>query len=273
MKFATLSPRSAAGLALAACATLIVLGTGSGAWAGDGGARKHEAWSWHGPIAAGRTLEINGVNGGIVAEPGEGKEIEVTADKSGRRHDPSEVQIKVTQDSDGITICSEYPGQSSPCTPGEHGSHMKDNDVQVEYHVKVPAGVSFSANTVNGGVSVHALRGPVHAHTVNGACDIETSQSGEASTVNGSVRAVLGRVGSDDRLKFDTVNGSITLMLPPGLDAEVDGSTVNGGIQTDFPVTVSGKWGPRSMHGTVGRGGARLSASTVNGSIHLARSN
>ena len=26
-------------------------------------------------------------------------------------------------------------------------------------------------------------------------------------------------------------------------------------METDFPVTVSGKWGPRNMHGTVGRGG------------------
>jgi hypothetical protein len=34
-------------------------------------------------------------------------------------------------------------------------------------------------------------------------------------------------------------------------------------------MTVSGKWGPRSVHGTIGRGGAKLNASTVNGSIRL----
>jgi DUF4097 and DUF4098 domain-containing protein YvlB len=135
--------------------------------------------------------------------------------------------------------------------------------------VKVPAGVTFDANTVNGGIAARALGGPVRAHTVNGACDIETSQSGEASTVNGSVRATLGRVAADDRLDFSSVNGSITLRLPDRFDADLSGSTVNGSIESDFPVTVKGKWGPRNMHGTIGRGGARLSASTVNGSIKL----
>ena len=141
--------------------------------------------------------------------------------------------------------------------------------MQVDFKVRVPAGVTFDANTVNGAVTARSLSGPVRAHTVNGTCDIETAQSGEASTVNGNVTARIGRVAAADRLDFSTVNGSITLRLPDRFDADLAGSTVNGSISTDFPVTVQGKWGPRSMHGTIGRGGAKLKASTVNGSIRL----
>jgi hypothetical protein len=251
-------------------ATLIGLAVGSNGWAGDTG-RRHETWNWSGTLAAGRTLEINGVNGRIEAEPSTGNRVEVVADKSGKRHDPAEVKMQVVQDSDGITICAVYPGAGNACTPGESHSHTRNNDVQVDFTVRVPAGVTFSANTVNGEIHTRSLGGPIKAHTVNGGCVIETSQSGEASTVNGSVHATLGRITASDRLDFSTVNGSITLNLPRQFDAELEGSTVNGSIETDFPVTVQGKWGPRTMHGTIGHGGAKLNASTVNGSIRLSQ--
>ncbi len=250
-------------------ATLIGLVYGSGSWAASSG--NHESWNWSGTLAAGRTLEINGINGWIEAVPSTGNRVEVSADKHGRRDDPSSVRIEVVQDSDGITICAVYPGKSSPCTGGGSSLWHRNNDVQVDFTVRVPAGVTFAANTVNGRVSARSLAGPVRAHTVNGACEIETSSSGEAATVNGSVRATLGRVPADEKLDFSTVNGSITLALPAHLDADVHGSTVNGSIVTDYPVTVSGRWGPRSMHGTIGKGGAKLNASTVNGSIKLVR--
>lgn len=250
-------------------ATLIGLAVGSNGWAGSDGGRRHETWNWAGTLAAGRTLEINGVNGDITAEPSTGDRIEVVADKSGRRSDPATVKIEVVQDSDGITICAVYPGQRNACTGDKGGSWRNNSDVSVDFTVKVPAGVTFAANTVNGGVTARALGGAVRAHTVNGSCDIETSRSGEAATVNGNVHATLGRVSANDRLDFSCVNGSITLNLPATFDADLEGSTVNGSIETDFPVTVSGKWGPRNMHGTVGRGGAKLNASTVNGSIKM----
>jgi DUF4097 and DUF4098 domain-containing protein YvlB len=66
------------------------------------------------------------------------------------------------------------------------------------------------------------------------------------------------------------VNGSITLELPEGAGAEVSASNVNGGIETDFPITVRrvGFVGHR-LRGTIGDGGPRLELSTVNGSIRI----
>lgn len=255
-------------------ATLIGLVYGSDGWAGRNDGRRHESWSWNGTIAAGRTVAINGVNGDIDALPSTGNRIEVVADKHGKRNDPADVRIEVVEDSDGVTICAVYPGQGSPCTGKgrDKGWNWRRNtDVVVDFTVRVPAGVTFAANTVNGDVTAHALAGPVRAHTVNGGCEIETSESGEAATVNGNVRATLGRVAARDRLDFSSVNGSIVVNLPAHFDADLNGSTVNGSIETDFPVTISGKWGPRNMRGTLGRGGAKLNASTVNGSIKLRR--
>lgn len=253
-------------------ATLIGLASGSGAWAGSDSDR-HESWNWSGTLGSAGKLEINGVNGSIVAEPGTGDHVVVTAEKIGHRHDPSLVKIAVHQDSDGIVICAEYPGQSSPCRPIGFSFQDRANDVEVNFHVSVPAGVKFTANNVNGSVHVHGLSGPVKARTVNGECNIETAGSGQASTVNGAVHASIGRMSASDELSFHTVNGSITLQLPADASAEVSGSTVNGTILTDFPMTLSHGWGPRSASGTLGHGGARLSAHTVNGSIRLERVN
>jgi DUF4097 and DUF4098 domain-containing protein YvlB len=151
------------------------------------------------------------------------------------------------------------------------GFSDRANDVEVNFRIRVPAGVAFVANNENGAVRALGLTGPVKVHTVNGECELETAGSGEASTVNGSVRATIGRLSPHDGLAFSTVNGSVTLALPAAADADVSCSTVNGAVRSDFPATISGRGGPRHADATLGRGGAKVSASTVNGSIRLLR--
>ena len=46
-------------------------------------------------------------------------------------------------------------------------------------------------------------------------------------------------------------------------------ATVNGGIESDFPLTVTGRFGPRRVSGTIGGGGRDLRLETVNGGIHI----
>jgi hypothetical protein len=256
-------------LPAAIAVTLIRLGSGSTAWAGD--LDRHESWSWNGVLEHGHTLEVNGINGSIVAVPGTGDRVEVVADKHGRRHDPTLVSIEVHQEHGDITICANYPGKSTPCRAAGFTFRDHADDVQVDFTVKVPAGAYFRASNVNGAVRAHGLDGPVKLETVNGACDLETRGQGEATTVNGAVHATVGRLGSGDQARFKTVNGAITLRLPADTNAEVSASTVNGGIHTDFPITVSGGFGPRHLHGTLGKGGGQLTLSTVNGAISLER--
>ncbi|HSD33328.1 MAG TPA: DUF4097 family beta strand repeat-containing protein, partial [Gemmatimonadales bacterium] len=86
---------------------------------------------------------------------------------------------------------------------------------------------------------------------------------------NGSIRATMGRADWASQAEFTTVNGGITLTMPGNLSAEVSAETVNGDLETDFPLTVTGKFGPRRMRGTIGSGGRYLKLSTVNGSIRL----
>ena len=227
---------------------------------------------WKGKVAAGKMIEIKGVNGDVNAVAGSG-EVEVTAVKHAHRSDPDEVKIEVVPSEDGVTICAVYPSdgrRENTCEAGDRG-HMNthDNDVRVDFTVRVPAGVRFVGKTVNGGVEAANLASDVEAHSVNGSIRVSTSGYAEAETVNGSIVASLGRSTWSDALSFSTVNGGITLDLPASLSTEVRAQTVNGDIVTDFPLTVTGRFGPRSLRGTIGGGGRRLELSTVNGAIKL----
>lgn len=236
------------------------------------GAAAQNEFHWKGKLAAGKTIEIKGVSGDVRAVASSG-EVDVTALKHGRKSDPDEVKIAVVEHEDGVTICAVYPSdgrRENICEAGE-GGHMstRDNDVQVDFTVRVPAGVRFVGKTVNGAVEAANLASDVHANTVNGGIRISTSGYAEAETVNGSIVASLGRANWSDGLEFSTVNGGITLDLPATLSTEVRASTVNGDIQSDFPLMVTGKLGPRRITGTIGSGGRQLALSTVNGSIRL----
>jgi hypothetical protein len=239
-------------------------------------ASEEEQFRWRGRIASGRTVEIKGVNGSVRAEPSTGSEVEVVADKSAKRSNPADVQIKVLEHAGGVTICAVYPsseaGRTNDCTVGQNWSvQTRDNDVEVNFAVRVPSGLRFAGRTVNGSVETGALVGDVEAHTVNGEIRVSATGYAEARTVNGSIIASLGSADWPRPLAFHTVNGSITLNLPPEIGAMVNAETLNGSINTNFEVTVEGRFSRRRMNGTIGDGRHQLSLKTVNGSINIRR--
>ncbi len=229
---------------------------------------------WHGVLAVGKTIEIRGINGGISATPAGGREVEVEATKHAKRSDPASVEIRVVSDGNGVTICAVYPSDDrigcDEHTGRRRGSH-DNNDVAVEFVVKVPAGVNFVGQTVNGSVTASDLRGDAEATTVNGGVSVTTTGMARATTVNGDVRVVMGRLDGTGSMEFGTVNGDVDVTLPASAAMNVHASTTNGGLHTDFPLTISGRFGPRSMRGTIGGGGRSLDLTTVNGSINLRR--
>ena len=233
-------------------------------------------FSWHGQVAPGKSIEIKGVNGAIRAEKASGTEVTVEAVKTARHSDVRSVTVQVVPHADGVTICAVYPssdwGRPNECAPGSGGRmNTNNNDVRVEFTVRVPAGVRFVGRTVNGEVEADALAGDVDAHTVNGKIQISTSGWAEAKTVNGSISARVGQTAGTRPIELETVNGAIDLELPAAANATLHASTVNGRISTDFPLMVRGRFTGREITGSIGQGGPELNVKTVNGSIDLRR--
>ena len=231
---------------------------------------------WSGRIAQGSAIEIKGINGDLTTEAASGDQVEVIARKKARRSDPDGVPIKVVEHAGGVTICAVYPsadpGKPNSCEPGNAGRmNVRDNDVQVDFTVRVPAGVGFIGRTVNGGISATSLSGNVMSYTVNGSVKISTSGYAQAKTVNGEISARIGDANWPDSLEFTTVNGEISLDLPATVSTEVKAETLNGEITSDFPLTMLNRMSRKHFDGRIGNGGRELKVKTLNGGISLRR--
>lgn len=241
------------------------------------GASQGQDFRWSGSLAAGRTIEVRGVNGSISATPASGNTIEVTAQKRASRGGrPELIEIRVDEGGDGVVICTVYPNQrdNEGCRGGNN-RRGRDNDdtdnVAVHFLVRVPASIKFEGRMVNGDVSATGLVADAEVSTVNGNVEVSTRGLAEASSVNGNVEATLGSSDWSGPVEFSSVNGRVTVTLPANASADVRASTVNGDIETDFPLTVTGRFGPRNMRGTIGSGGPLLTLSSVNGGVALKR--
>lgn len=230
-----------------------------------------DEWRWTGHLNPDQLLQIKNVNGAIEASGVNGETIEVVAYRSG--DDKDQVRIELVNSPEGVTICAVYPGHGNTCEAGDR-MHQEVHDVhaKVEFTVKVPRNLRFDARTVNGKVRAEELGRFVRATTVNGSVDVSTDAWAQASSVNGGVKVRMGRADWDGTLKISTVNGSIDLEVPAGVNTDVRFSAVNGSLESDLPLTISsqsGRWGPKKLEGRIGSGGRELNVNTVNGSLHI----
>ncbi len=253
--------------------------------------RDSDTWHWDGRVDAGRWMNVFNVNGSVDFVPSSDNIVHLVAEKRSNGRQLDDIHYEVVQAGGNVTICAIW-NDSSRCEDGgvqsyRHNDHNENHSsvritVSVPRSVKVGAnsvngtvsvrdvGAEVRANTVNGGLTIRNANGPVRATTVNGAVDVNTAVGPvTAETVNGNVDARMASLQGDDDMTFKTVNGSVSIYVPARFDATFRFDTVHGGIDSDFPLTLSGRWGPRHASGTIGNGGRDLRASSVNGSIQL----
>jgi putative adhesin len=253
--------------------------------------RDSDVWRWDGRVDGGRWMNVFNINGSVDFAPSADNMVHLVAEKRSNGRELDDIHYEVVQAGGNVTICAIW-NNNSRCEDGgieqiRRNDHNENHSsvkitVQVPRSVRVGAhsvnggvsvrdvGAEVKANTVNGGVTIRNALGPVRAETVNGGVDVNTSAGPvTAETVNGNVDARMASLAGNDDMTFKTVNGSVAIWVPARFDATFRFDTVHGGIDSDFPMTLSGKWGPRHAAGTIGAGGRDLRASSVNGSIQL----
>lgn len=131
-----------------------------------------------------------------------------------------------------------------------------------------PEDVKIEVVQFDGGVTICAVYPtPMRARREN-VC--EPGDAWHSSTENNDVKVDFEvQVPAGIEFAGQTVNGE---MSAEGLKGDVKASSVNGDIDSDYPLTVTGKFGPRRVRGTIGAGGRTLNLSTVNGEIRLKKS-
>src|SRR5882724_12602674 len=221
---------------------------------------------WQGHLKAGQTLEVINQNGQIEATSATGDE--ARTEGTWRGDAERELFIEVVEYSDGVTICAVYAKDRTPgrCHRGGVSSESRESSNwswhghrgKIDFEVKVPRGVRLTALTTNGGVHGHELNSVVKAATTNGNVEVSTSEWASATTTNGGVRVTMGSAKWDGELRLTSTNGSVNVTLPASAEFNVNAATTNGGIHTDFPITVQGTLTSKDLSGKVGAGGREL---------------
>lgn len=232
-------------------------------------ARRTRSFQWSERMSRGQTLEVRGINGEIRVESASGSDAEVEAEKTWKRSDPDDVRLEVAETREGYRICALYRKSNGEWNEDCENQSVNRNDVVVNYTVRVPPGVHLTVQTVNGEVNVQDVAGDVDASTVNGSIYLSTSGVASATTVNGSIQARIGDGEWNGGLSFETVNGSIDLIMPANVGADLSARSMNGSVKSDFPITATGRITSRRLNGTIGGGGPRLTMSTINGAIEI----
>lgn len=211
-------------------------------------------------IGAGGQIRIGNVSGDVIVTASDGDSIVVTGTKQGRDRDMIEIEDR--SGAGNVDVGVRYPKRCN-C------------EASIRFEVQVPRSVKYEFDqiaSVSGDVHVSGVSGRVRASAVSGDVIIkDVSGTVSASAVSGDVQVEINRLDGADDMTFNTVSGDVSVMLPSGLDAEVDMSSFSGSIKTDFAIEVrSERYGSRnSARGRLGDGSRRLKMSSVSGDISL----
>ena len=271
--------------------------------------RNDSIFTWSGPLRGGALLTVKNHNGPIDVRPGSGTQVELRAEKRTRYGNQQDVAFDVETASNGdVTICSTLR-DNNPCDEDRRGWNSDNGrSVSVAMTLLVPSGAQVRVSTGNGAVSVERVggevsastgngrvtvsntngsvrvstgngdvavreaKGPVRVSTGNGRVNVSTTEGPvEARSGNGDIDVRMAAVRPSEDMTFSTGSGDVRVTLPAGYNGELDASTGNGAIESDFDLKLEGRMTPRRVRATIGNGGARLRLVTGNGGLEVRR--
>jgi hypothetical protein len=213
-------------------------------------------WKKSYTLADGGRVEIANVNGRIEIEAWDGNTVDVRAERIGKGTTPDAAKRML----DRIEIREEVtPARVRLETKVARATGWLGSGAEIRYVVKVPAGAEIDVETVNGGIEVSGVRGPVTAETTNGGVTARRIAGPiDASTTNGGVDVDVDEV-AERGIELGCTNGGINLRLP-----------TNGGIAADgLDLELTGQASRRRLEGRLNGGGPRIVLAGTNGGIRI----
>ncbi len=186
-----------------------------------------------------------------------------------------EAAIRVNASPQAVHVETDYTRDNYSWSRNMTDEERKRNQpATVEYTLTVPRSARIDeVKLINGGVDVEGLTGEVIASSINGRVGGRNLTGAlKLSTINGRLDVVLDRLDDTKPVALGSVNGPVYVTIPSDSNAEVRANTVHGSIRNDFGLPVKrGEYVGQDLAGMLGRGGARVRLSNVNGSINIRR--
>ena len=124
--------------------------------------------------------------------------------------------------------------------------------------------------TINGTLVVAGVDVVDDLRTVNGNIEVyDGGESVHAHTTNGNIHLELAHFRGGTGASAETTNGSLLVALPSDAAADLETRCLNGNFLSEMPIAMESTLRPREMHGRLGKGGAPIKLSTINGGIRI----
>jgi DUF4097 and DUF4098 domain-containing protein YvlB len=221
------------------------------------------------PLTPDGRVELDNINGDVHISTWDRNEVKVDAVKyADEKERLDEAKIEIDSGKDYLSIRTRYPDHDQNWNWGSH-----HNPASVDYTLTVPSSVRLDEiKLINGELDVNGVSGEVRASCINGRLEAQ-DLGGRAhlSTINGRLDAHFNQLAGNT-VELDSVNGSVELTIPSDSQAELEASTVSGGIENDFGLHVNHhRFVGHDLRGELGNGGAHIRLSNVNGRIEIRR--
>ena len=218
-------------------------------------------------LAADGRIELDNINGDVHISSWDQNSVKVDAVKyADTKERLDEAKIEIESRSDSLSIRTRYPDHDHTWIWGSH-----TNPAGVEYTLTVPRKARLDEiKLINGALDVAGVSGEVNASLINGRLEAH-NLAGRAhlSTINGRLEARFDTLAGNS-VELNSVNGSVELTIPSDSKAEVEASTVSGGINNDFGLHVNNhQFIGHELRGELGTGGTRIKLNNVNGRIEI----
>ncbi|GAB5409597.1 MAG: hypothetical protein BalsKO_19620 [Balneolaceae bacterium] len=216
-------------------------------------------------LEARQNLNVDaGKNGGISIKSWDKNEIQIMA----------KVSVYARRTDNAQAIADQVTLQTNSKIKADIPSLDRKQNVSVSYRIYVPREIDLDLETYNGGISIRDVDGDIRFGTLNGGVRL-TNLNGDVrgKTTNGGVKVEL--IGSEwigEGLNVETTNGGVTLYIPEEYNAQLRTGTVNGSMDFDFPMMISGRF-DKKLTTTLGDGGKTIRVVTTNGGIRIKRNN
>jgi hypothetical protein len=212
-------------------------------------------------------IELDNINGPVHISVWDQNEVKVDAIKRAwNKERLGEAKIEIDSGKDYLSIRTKYRDHNQTFNWGSC-----NNPASVEYTLTVPRGARLDEiKLINGGLDVTGVAGEVRASCINGRLEArDLAGRAHLSTINGRLEAHFDQL-SGSTIELDSVNGSVELTIPSDSKAEIDASTVSGGIDNDFGLHVNHhRFVGHDLRGELAGGGTRIHLSDVNGRIEV----
>jgi DUF4097 and DUF4098 domain-containing protein YvlB len=253
------------GVALGTVCALFILALGAHA-SDHRGALTEEFHQTYALTADGR-IELDNINGDVHISSWDQNQVKVDAVKyADTKERLDEAKIEIDSRNNSLSIRTKYPDHNQSWNWGS-----RNNPASVEYTLTVPRTARLDEiKLINGALDINGVSGEVNASCINGHLEAH-NLAGRArlSTINGHLDARFDQLAGSS-VELNSVNGSVELTIPSDSKAEIEASTVSGGINNDFGLHVNHhQFVGHNLRGELGSGGTRIRLSDVNGRIEI----